>query len=133
MLQLLNKLLMKTARYHAGLLSFELPLAESECQNQIPHLRIAASIPPILTLSQQECLHHIISMNAALHQDVELLTVPFTQGEEVPDKHQRASLLSQSRILLGYCRHIKRLVHQSLMHITRVLPCSCEICSHPGQ
>lgn len=72
--------------------SFELPLPGSEYPNLSPPLRVAASIPPILTLDQQEHLHNMISRNAALRKDVEILTVPFTQGEKNPGKHQRAAL-----------------------------------------
>lgn len=91
-LQLLNKLLTDAAQYQTNPSSFELPTPGSECQNLSPALRVAASIPPILTLNQQERLQSIISSNSALRQDAELLTVPFTQGEKVPGKHQRAAL-----------------------------------------
>jgi hypothetical protein len=77
-LQLLNKLLITAARYHADSSLFKLPLPGSESPNLRPPLRVAASIPPILTLDQQERLQNVISSNAALRQDVELLTVPFT-------------------------------------------------------
>jgi hypothetical protein len=91
-LQLFNKLLTNAALYHTDPSSFELPLPGSECQNLSPPLRVAASIPPILTLNQQERLQSIILSNSALRQDVELLSVPFKQGERVPGKHQRAAL-----------------------------------------
>lgn len=91
-LQLLNMLLRSASQYHADPSTFELPPPGSESLNLSPPLRVAASIPPILTLYQQERLQSIISSNAALRQDVELLTVPFTQGQVVPGKHQRAAL-----------------------------------------
>ncbi|KAF3046023.1 hypothetical protein E8E12_010394 [Didymella heteroderae] len=106
-LQLLNKLLVTAARYHADPSSFELPLPGSECQNLSPPLRVAALIPPILTLDQQERLQNTISSNAALRQDAELLSVPFTQGEKVPGKHQRAALglsIGDTNLALQACK-----------------------------
>lgn len=91
-LQLLNKLLKNAAQYHAEPSTFELPLPGSEMQNLSPPLRVAASILPVLTLDQQERLQSIVSCNTALRNDTELLTLPFTHGQEIPGKHQRAAL-----------------------------------------
>lgn len=91
-LQLLNKLLRYAAQYHTNSSRFELPLPGSESQNLSPPLRVAASIPPILTLDQQERLYNIIACNAKLRQNAGLLSVPFTQGLEVLGRHQRAAL-----------------------------------------
>ncbi|KAJ8113710.1 hypothetical protein OPT61_g4219 [Boeremia exigua] len=95
-LQLLNKLLQYAAQYHENPSSFELPPPGSESQNLSPPLRVAASIPPILTLDEQKRLQSVISRNAELREDVELLTVPFTQGQVVPGKHQRTALALSS-------------------------------------
>lgn len=91
-LQLLNKLLKYAAQYYENPSSFELPPPGSESQNLSPPLRVAASIPPILTLGQQERLQNIISRNAELRQEFELLSVPYTQGQMIPGKHQRTAL-----------------------------------------
>ncbi|KAJ4994437.1 hypothetical protein SVAN01_00266 [Stagonosporopsis vannaccii] len=91
-LQLLNKLLEYAAQYYEDPSSFWLPQPGSESQNLSPPLRVAASIPPILTLQQQERLQNIISRNAELRQNVEILAVPYTRGQAVPGKHQRTAL-----------------------------------------
>ena len=84
------------AQYHAHPSTFKLPQPGSESQNLSPPLRVAAGIPPILTLDQQERLQNIISCNAELRENAELLTVPFMQGPVVPGKHQRTALALSS-------------------------------------
>lgn len=95
-MQLLDRLLKYASYFYEHPSSFELPLPGSESQNLSPPLRVAASIPPILTLEEQERLQSIISHNAELRQDVELLSVPYTQGQLVPGKHQRTALALSS-------------------------------------
>lgn len=109
-LQLLNKLLEYAAQYYKNPSSAALPSPGSESQNLSPPLRVAASIPPILTLQEQERLQSIISRNAELRQDVELLSVPYTQGEVVPGKHQRTALALSSTDtarLLQACKELE--------------------------
>lgn len=60
--------------------------------NLSPPLRVAAKIPSVLTLDQQEHLRSISSRNFKLRQNAELLCVPFTQGQAIPGKHQRTAL-----------------------------------------
>lgn len=108
-LQLLNKLLEYAAQYHTLPSSFVLPSPGEEAQYLSPPLRVAAAIPPILTLDQQEHLQSMISRNARLRQDTELLTIPFTRGEVIPGKHQRTALAlstaDTARVLQG-CKEL---------------------------
>ena len=89
---MLNRLLDHAAQYCSQPTTFELPRPGDESRNLSPPLRVAAAIPPILTLDQQEHLQGIISRNSKLRQHAELLTIPFTQGQVVPGKHQRTAL-----------------------------------------
>jgi hypothetical protein len=80
------------AQYYAQPTVFDLPLPGSESQNLSPPLRVAAAIPPILTLDQQNTLRAITSRNAELRQNIEPLIVPFAKDQVLPGKHQRAAL-----------------------------------------
>lgn len=127
-LHLLNKLLEYAAQYYVDPSSFELPPPGSESRNLSPPLRAAASIPPILTLEQQERLQNIIARNAELRQDVELLSVPYTQGQVVPGKHQRTALtLSEADTarVLQACKQlggtVTHVYHASIALISRDL------------
>ncbi|KAH7359901.1 hypothetical protein BKA66DRAFT_471841 [Pyrenochaeta sp. MPI-SDFR-AT-0127] len=91
-LQILNALLTHAAQAYEDSSAWKLPLPGSEVTKLGPPLRVAADIPPILTLEQQERLQNLIASNAALRENVEILTVPFRQGPLNPGKHQRVAL-----------------------------------------
>jgi len=88
-LQLLHNLLTHASQAFMQPNSWSPPLPGSECENLSPPLRIAAAIPPILTLDKQDRLQNIIARNASLRKEAEVLTLPFKHGIMVPGKHQR--------------------------------------------
>lgn len=115
-LQLLNNLLEHAAQAYESPGSWKPPPPGSEINNLSPPLRVAASIPPILPLNLQQDLQDLISKNAALRKNAEVLSVPFKRGAMVPGKHQRialqipepdtARLLSASKRLGATITHI---------------------------
>jgi hypothetical protein len=102
-LQLLNNLLAHAAEAFGQSETWIPPPPGSECQNLSPPLRVAAAIPPILTLAQQAKLQSIVARNASLREGVEVLTLPFNQVPIIPGKHQRIaheiSAVDTARIL----------------------------------
>ncbi|KAF2036060.1 hypothetical protein EK21DRAFT_96053 [Setomelanomma holmii] len=108
-LQLLNALLS-----HASL-AFQIPEAwrppppNIECQLLSPPLRIAAAIPPILTIQRQHRLQAIINRKTSLRNDVEILSLPSKKGPMVPGKHQRIAhelSVPDTARLIGACRKL---------------------------
>ncbi|KAL6705495.1 hypothetical protein ACN47E_006611 [Coniothyrium glycines] len=91
-LHLLNNLLKMAAQAYLEPMSWTAPSPGAELDSLSPPLRVAASIPPILTLGQQTNLQNTIKANAKLRQNVHILTVPFKQGSKTPGKHQRVAL-----------------------------------------
>jgi hypothetical protein len=88
-LQLLNTLLILASEAFENPKMWKPPSPGSECRNLSPPLRVAAAVPPILTLQQQDRLQTIINWNTSLRQGVETLTLPFKRDFVVPGKHQR--------------------------------------------
>ncbi|OAL49919.1 hypothetical protein IQ07DRAFT_587605 [Pyrenochaeta sp. DS3sAY3a] len=115
-LQLLNNLLAHAAQAYENPGAWKPPPPGSEFRNLSPPIRVAASIPPILSLKLQQDLQDLIAGNAALRQEVDVLSVPFKSGPTVPGKHQRialeipasdtARLLSASKSLGATITHI---------------------------
>lgn len=112
-LHLLNNLLAHAARVYAqSPSSYQPPSFGTEWQNLSPPLHRAANIPPSPTPEQTTRLAHDTVQNNALKQPdddtVELLTVPFKRGTQLPGKHQRvARTLRADRSslrLLAACR-----------------------------
>jgi hypothetical protein len=106
-LQLLNNLLAHAAKLYEEQ-SWSLPAPGSEIQNLSPPLRVAADISPILTLDQQERLQNLVVGNETLRKGLNILVVPYKQGQALPEKHQRTALdLSKSNTerLLEACKH----------------------------
>lgn len=91
-LQLLNKLLQYAAAAYQAPSEWSPPFPGTEIANLSPPLRVAASIPPILTLDQQDQLQHLIRKNDTLGQGIEVLTIPYMQGTTQSGKHQRTAL-----------------------------------------
>ncbi|KAF2830022.1 hypothetical protein CC86DRAFT_367901 [Ophiobolus disseminans] len=114
-LQLLDNLLRHAAQAFEIPNSWSPPPPGSECRNLSPPLRIAAAIPPILTLDQQDCLQRIIARNEPLRRDIEVLTMPFKRGKMVPGKHQRIahelSVFDTARVLEECKRHDATITH----------------------
>ncbi|KAF1359011.1 hypothetical protein EJ07DRAFT_166448 [Lizonia empirigonia] len=111
--------------------AFRLPELGSENVNLSPPLRIAANIPPVL-LDQQEHLQSILSNNANLRQNAELLSVPFTEGQVIPGKHQRTALIlstTDTARVLQACKELGATVthvyHASIALNLRDLQSSC--------
>lgn len=91
-LHLLNNLINYMAQAYQEPTSLQASAVEDEGRNLSPPLRVAASVPPIMTLAQQESLEDIIANNAAIRQNIKVLTLPFKQGQDTPGKHQRVAL-----------------------------------------
>ena len=89
---LLNNLLTHTVSAYTQQPSWNLPEPGTETNILSPPFRVAAAIPPILTLHQQEQLQHLKADNEALRRNVRILTLPFKQGAVSPGKHQRVAL-----------------------------------------
>jgi hypothetical protein len=102
-LQLLDNLLAHAAESFNESETWIPPSPGSECQNLSPPLRVAAAIPPILTLAQQARLQSIAARNTSLRKGIDVLNVPFNQGSLLPGKHQRivheTSAVDTARIL----------------------------------
>jgi hypothetical protein len=106
---LLNNLLVHAAQLYEAPLSWAPPEPNSEILNLSPPLRVAASISPILTLSQKERLSVLIAENKALRKDTEFLAIPFKNGQVIPGKHQRIALefpASDTKRLLEACKRL---------------------------
>lgn len=91
-LQLFNNLLKHAVETYEMPSSFIRPSGGDEVHNLSPPLRVAKSIPPILSLDQQQQLQVIIASNAALRQKIEMLSIPFKKGTASPGRHQRFAL-----------------------------------------
>ncbi|KAF1916911.1 hypothetical protein BDU57DRAFT_498028 [Ampelomyces quisqualis] len=102
-LQLLNSLLFYAAEAFNQPETWVPPPPRSECQDLSPPLRVAAAIPPMLTLAQQVRLQSIITRNFSLREGVQVLTLPLKRGSLLPGKHQRiaheATAVDTARIL----------------------------------
>ncbi|KAH7090278.1 hypothetical protein FB567DRAFT_626283 [Paraphoma chrysanthemicola] len=88
-LQLLANLLKHASETFENPKSWSLTTPGSEYRNLSPPLRIAAGIPPILALEQQDRLQSIISRNILSRQSIETMALPFKRGPTIPGKHQR--------------------------------------------
>jgi hypothetical protein len=88
---------------------FHIPSFDDEWMNLSPPFRVAASIPPSLTLEQETQLKRILEKNASLRQGIQIATVPIQSEQLVPGHHQRVSLTldsHQTQKLLIACKSI---------------------------
>ncbi|PSN59913.1 hypothetical protein BS50DRAFT_222230 [Corynespora cassiicola Philippines] len=91
-LMLLERLILYASQFYDDLDFFQFPPPGSEATNLSPPLRVAAAIPSILSMERQRDLQLVIEKNASFKTEVDLMTVPFKRGQQVPGKHQRTFL-----------------------------------------
>lgn len=106
-LHLLNQLVSHAAAAYQQSTQYQLPEFGEEWRNLSPPLRIAASIPRVLSAEQKRALEQIVDYNSSLQDGVAIATMPFRPGHTVPQRHQRAALtlnIEQTAQLLRGCK-----------------------------
>lgn len=83
------------------------PTWGEEHLNLSPSFRIAASLPNAISPQQLAHIEDTTASNAALCQDLPILSIPFGKSATIPGKHQRTSLIvsaDQTTRILAACR-----------------------------
>ncbi|EAW13657.1 uncharacterized protein ACLA_043770 [Aspergillus clavatus NRRL 1] len=87
---------------------YVLPQFGPEFANLSPPFRVAAGLRPSMPADQRERFETMMAYNAFMKQDrIEIATMPYKKGEQLPGKHQRVALTlstDQTTKLLAACR-----------------------------
>lgn len=78
-----------------------------ESKNLSPPLRVAALIPTSLSADQQAQCDELAAYNASLRSGVEIASLPYHKGAELPGRHQRVDLTlpqDQTQKVLAACK-----------------------------
>lgn len=106
-LHLLNSLVSHAADAYQQSTEYQLPKFGEEWENLSPPLRVAESIPRVLSAEDKQTLDQIVGYNSTLRDGVEIATMPFRRGHTVPQRHQRVALtlsVEQTERLLRGCK-----------------------------
>nr|CEG04453.1 unnamed protein product [Fusarium clavum] len=112
-LMLLNNFIALAAEAYEKGDAYELPALDgSEVSNLSPSYRIAAGIPDTLSQAQLDRLDAMAAQKEAVASDpnVEVLALPYREGEIVPGRHQLLALTltkEETVQLLGACKNVK--------------------------
>lgn len=111
-LMMLNNFISLASEAHQKGNSYETPALDgSETSNLSPSYRVAAQIPEALDQAQLNRLEQMAAQKAAAASDpsVEILALPYRQGDLLPGRHQRLALIltrEETQQLLKACKMV---------------------------